>query len=269
MNKPEDNAFAIATELNERVSKIAWLVSENVKYSSAVELDDMSAVNKYYVLLTNELAGIYQCRPELTDVQPKPVWHNIATIDGNVEKIAHMVANGQLKKDEEHIAQIKRFAIISGKENIDVSSSVADLIRQADTAISSFQRKVERHISNSFIDEDAVIQKYSFEYKANGTIMVNGILKLKKVHAGSLLDKLLEQASKHPNEMHMPSLGQTRRSLSTLVSDISTIGSIRLLFFPTVRQDKGVYFRPIVTRRTALSEGIDTNEIDELLSELS
>jgi len=66
----------------------------------------------------------------------------------------------------------------------------------------------------------------------------------------------------------MPNLGQTSRSLSTVVSSTGVTPTLRQLFFPVVNSGKGIVFRPIVTREQADEDNINTATLDLELKNL-
>lgn len=109
------------------------------------------------------------------------------------------------------------------------------------------------------------IPSYFLDYKLDGCILINDVFRLKKAHAGSSTEKLLEQALKRPNELFRPDIGQTSRNLSTILSSAGFTKELRQLFFPTVSSSKGVVFRPTVSRKEADDEGIDTTALDAKL----
>lgn len=115
---------------------------------------------------------------------------------------------------------------------------------------------------------DWQIPEYTLTYKLDGTILINDVLKLKRVHAGSTTERLLEQAVKRPHELFNPDLGQTARNLSTVLNSAGFTPVLRQLFFPTVSKTKGIVFRDTVTRKQADDENIDTTELDLKLKEL-
>lgn len=45
------------------------------------------------------------------------------------------------------------------------------------------------------------IHKCILTYKQDGTVLINDVLRLKKVHAGSISEHLLEQCIKNPNKL--------------------------------------------------------------------
>ena len=112
------------------------------------------------------------------------------------------------------------------------------------------------------------ISEYTLVYKPDGTILINNVLKLKKAHAGSTTERLLEQSIKNPNTLFKPDLGQTARNLSTVLNSAGFTPVLRSLFFPTVSSSNGVIFRPTITRKQADNDKIDTTTLDLQLKKL-
>jgi hypothetical protein len=265
------NSFALAKELNVRAEKIIDLIATAYqRHSFEATSIDTAQLNKSYVLLVNELEKLYSKNKELSDIEKIPAWKYFGIIEGAEWEINEYIYENRNDTGQSHIAQINRLCIIAGTDKPKVmTDNVKKILQDADTAISAYSAKLdEEKKKTASSDRNWYIPEYKVTYGLDGTILVNGVLKLKKVHAGSVPDKLMEQVTKNPNKVTKPDLGQTTRNLSTVLSSMGFTGTIRQLFFPSVSKDKGVLFRPAVSDKTAKDERIDTTELDTKLKKL-
>lgn len=265
------NNFALAKELNLRAEKIIDLIATAYQRQTFEATSiDVTQLNKSYVLLVNELEKLYSNNKELSDIEKTPAWKYFGIIEGAEWEINEYIYENRNDSGQSHIAQINRLCIIAGTDKPKVmTDNIKKILQDADTAISDYKAKLDeekkKHTSH---DRNWFIPEYTVTYGLDGTIIVNEVLKLKKVHAGSVPDRLMEQVTKNPNKVTKPDLGQTTRNLSTVLSSMGFSGTIRQLFFPSVSKDKGVLFRPAVSDKTAKSERIDTSELDTKLKQL-
>lgn len=265
------NNFALAKELNVRAEKIIDMIASAYQYNSfEVTGIDTTQLNKCYVLLVNELEKLYSNNKELSAIEPNPAWQSFGIIEGAEWEINQYVYEYRNDTGQSHIAQINRLCIIAGTDKPKVlTDNLKKILQDADTAISDYKTKLdEEKKKTASSDRNWFIPEYKVTYGLDGTILVNGVLKLKKVHAGSVPDKLMEQVTKSPNKVTKLDLGKTTRNLSTVLSSMGFTGTIRQLFFPSVSKDKGVLFRPEVSDKTAKDERIDTTELDTKLKKL-
>lgn len=264
------NDYALAKTLNERVASmiggIAWAFQIA---TSAAHGIDITQLNKSYILLVHELKRIYSRNDELKNLSPDPAWESFDILEGAEWYINQYVYEHSNDSGTNHVAQINRLCVIAGVENPEISPEIKVIIDEADKAITAYDAELEEQKrKHAASNRNWFIPSYNVRYNLDGTILVNGVLKLKKVHAGSVPDKLMSQAMESPNEVFKPELGQTRRNLGTTLSSMGFSGTLRELFFPSVSKDKGILFRPLVPRTTADSERINTTELDTKLKQL-
>ena len=265
------NDFAVAKALNERAVKIIDKIASAYQ-SSGFEAIGISTgqLNKSYVLLVNELEKMYSRNKELDDISEKPAWKYFDIIEGSEWNINEYIYQNQNDAGQSHIAQVNRLCIITGTETPKFTEKVKTIIDEADEAISTYKTLLDeqKRISRTSEQRKWFISEYKVTYGLDGTILVNDVLKLKKVHAGSAPDRLMEQATRQPNTVFKPDLGQTTRNLSTTLSSMGFSGTLRSLFFPSVSKDKGILYRPVVSSKVVEAERIDTAELDTKLKEL-
>ena len=106
-------------------------------------------------------------------------------------------------------------------------------------------------------------------YKDDGTILINGVLKLKKAQAGQASDIIMSQSFKHDSQEgpFKPVLA-TKRPLTTIIGDMGFDKTLRAIFFPIISKDKGIVFRSHLTRDGADAQHINTKQLDNKLKKL-
>src|SRR5438067_2448525 len=115
--------------------------------------------------------------------------------------------------------KLDKLCIIADNETPELSPEQIKLIGNASEIIEKYKQILDdaRLDINQRIEDNWYISEYRLDY-TDGTILINDVLKLKKTHIGSTIDKLLEQAIKNPNTLFTPKLPQTSRNLSTVLS---------------------------------------------------
>lgn len=277
MNTPKLYDYAVAKALNESVNSIFSIIG-HYQIIGPLEEFDREELNRAYILLVNELEELYDHNPKLADIKPEPVWRHFEIIKDKMLAVQKYLEEHDTGHD--HIIRIEKLCIISGQETPVFSAKQQKFVDNTKIISAKYNkllvREVEKIIANSSDEEKEedprnrrfwCVEKYTVIYKPDGTILVNNVLKLKKIHAGSTGERLLEQAVKNPNTLFKPNLGQTARNISTVLSSAGFSPTLRELFFPIVNDDKGVIFRPVVTRDEAIADRIDTYELDSLLYE--
>jgi hypothetical protein len=259
----ENNDFAVAKALNALVSQmILCIVMAEVV--GLPEDHDIYDLNRAYVLLINELQKLYDGNATLSEIKPEPIWKRFDVLKTSSWDINRFLEDADNDAGNAHIARVEKLCIIAGKEIPDYSTEQKKLVDDVEESISKYTKMIT--VANkerlAIKENDWQIPEYTLIYKPDGTILINDVLKLKKVHAGSTTERLLEQALKQPNDLFKPDLGQTSRNLSTILNSAGFTSSIRQIFFPTVSKSKGIVFRNIVTRKQADDEKIDTTELD-------
>ena len=259
------NDYAVAKALNERVTTIFELFARSDTRSL-----DITAINKSYVLLVNTLKKIYARNDELKAIERKPVWEYFDIIEGLEHDIGQYTNDWDNDNGQSHNARVNKLCIVAGKEAPDYTAELKQIVNDADKAITAFRKQLDDIKSTESVSQnDWYIPEYKLAYNINGTILVNDALKIMKTHAGSASSRLMEQVKNNPNTLFKPDLGHKySRNLSTTLSGMGFSATLRALFFATVSEDKGIVFRPVVSRATADADRIDTAKLDLQLKQL-
>lgn len=264
-NKPSKaNDFALAKAMNEQIYKtfvFVWM-GEGAGVSEYHEIPDL---NRAYVLLINELEKIYARNPELLAIKPEPLWRRFDVLKNHAAAIYDYI-NDTEDWGHEHNAKVEKLCIIAGVNDPDYTPEQQKLMETIDIHTKEYAAKGKEKLDNQ--DKDRQIPEYKLTFNFDGTILINEVLKLKKVHASSTTEKLLDQAIKNPNTLFKPDIGLTSRNLSTVLSGAGFTNELRALFFPVASKSRGVFFRPTVTRQQADEDNIDTTQLDIKLKEL-
>lgn len=284
INKPSQaNDYAVAMVLNEKVNDIFAFIAMFQTLAWYDEFDP-AELNRAYILLVNELEILYDRNPKLREIEPKALWMEYDVIKDKIYKIQKFLdkqadANHVIRN---HILRVEKLCILAGedvpefspeqKKHIDYMDKISD---KYFTALLDPTKKTPKEALQEKLNENPdprnerywCIEKYAVTYKPDGTILINDVFKLKKVHINSTLDRLIEQAIDRPNTLFKPDIGKTARNLSTVLSSAGFTSTLREIFFPVVSEDKGIMFRPTVTREEVQQERIDTYELDTMLFE--
>ena len=256
------NDFAVAKALNERVTTIFDMLARNNTRSL-----DITAINRSYVLLVNSLKKIYVRNDELSAIEQKPIWEYFDIIEGCEYEISEYTNNWNNDTGQGHIARVNKLCIVSGKEKPDYTPEIRQIVDDADKAITSFQTILEENEPEQ--DSDWSIPEYYLTYKDDGTILINGVLKLKKTQAGQASDMIMSQSlAKDGQEIPFKPNLSTSRPLTTIIGDMGFDKTLRAIFFPTISKDKGLVFRSRITRDEADAQHIDTKQLDRKLKGL-
>ncbi|HJQ08722.1 MAG TPA: hypothetical protein VJ836_04560 [Candidatus Saccharimonadales bacterium] len=259
------NDFAIAKAMNAELYSmfvVVW-VADGAGVSELHNIDDL---NRAYILLINELEKIYERNDELKAIKPVPPWKHFSVLKNHTEEI-----RDYLDDTEDwglgHNAKVERLCILAGVDDPVYNPEQQELINNLDTYSKKYAALGKKKWEEKFEDEakNRQIPSYKLTYQLDGSILINDVLKLKKAHAGSSTERLLEQALKSPNTLFKPDIGQTSRNLSTVLSSAGFTKELRELFFPTISNSKGIVFRPTISRQQADNENIDTTELDAKL----
>lgn len=260
------NDYAVAKALNDLVKGILLLVYVGNGQDLAKD-SDIAGLNRAYILLTQELENIYSRNPELQGLKPEPIWKRFDVLKGSREAIADYI-NDTDDYGDTHCLRVEKLSIIAGVEMPEYTADQLELAKSAEATTDDYVNKLKEALKNKKSSAEGTfgweVFEYSLAYKQDGTILINQVLKLKKVHAGSITEKLLEQSINNPNKKFKPDLGKTSRNISTIISSAGFTPVLRSLFFPTVSGDS-VVFRPYVTKLQADLERIDRTELDLLL----
>lgn len=269
-NKPSQaNDYAVAKGLNDLVNGIIILVYGG-NGVGLIKDNDIAELNRAYILLARELEIIYSRNAELQSLKPEPIWKHFDVIKGSAEEILDYI-NENEDHGYDHNLRVEKLCIIAGVEKPEYTTNQQALVKSTNAATADYVKRVKQawegqKSSAKPLQYGWEVFEYSLTYKPDGTILINQVLKLKKVHAGSITEKLLEQAIKNPNKKFKPDLGKTSRNISTIISSAGFTPVLRDLFFPIVSGDT-VVFRPYVTKLQADLERIDRTELDLQLYE--
>ncbi|HSX33517.1 MAG TPA: hypothetical protein VLF91_04225 [Candidatus Saccharimonadales bacterium] len=269
-NQPtSSNDYAVAKALNESIMGIIILVVI-AKVVDAPEDHEIEEINRAYILLAHELQTLYDRNPGLAAIKPEPIWKHFDVIKTSSWNINEHLNNPDNDFGNAHNARVEKLCIITGKETPDFSPEQKKLIDHAESIIYKHGKMLDKFSANwrAKRENNWYIPEYALTYKPDGTILINDVLRLKKAHAGSTTERLLEQALKNPDTLFKPDLGQTARNISTVLNSAGFTPVLRQLFFPTVSKSNGIVFRPVITRDQADADNINTKELDLALKEL-
>lgn len=261
----DSNDFPVAKVLSTVLLSIVALVrkAEEMDLPEDYEIDEL---NRAYVLLVHELENLYDQNPKLAEIKPEPFWKQFDVLKDVSWRLLDYLDDPDQDKGQAHIRKLNKLCIIANNETPELSPEHIKLLEHASETIKKYRQTLDdaRLDINQRIEDNWYIPEYWLDYK-DGTILINDVLKLKKTHIGSTIDKLMEQAVKNPDTLFMPKLPSTARNLSTVLSSAGFTPTLRQLFFPIVSKSKGVLFRPKVTFEQATRDDIETTELDLLL----
>lgn len=252
------NDYALAKYLNERVATVFALVADHRS-----DLPDLTALNRSYVLLVNELRALYNGHLELSSIRENICWRTFGTIDAIDPYDLFEYSTDYRNHGIEHISKVNSLCIVAGKEAPDISADLQKTLNDARSNAIAFA-------------ENWLIPEYTFEITGSGRLLVNGIdnvMKVNKVNAASTPEIILSQAKTMPNKLIPISaldLGESRikRGIRTALIEIGFSGALEQLFLPVMDNQRGVKFRPHVTRTQANKEKIDLADLDRRLKSL-
>lgn len=267
------NEYALAKALNDVVYKIlntVWFAYTTS--SDEAQTTDIQPLNKSYILLVSELKKIYTWNVKLQEITPKPIWNWLDILEGREWDLVEQDSWGNsVDLGKGHIAQVNKLNILEGIEEPQYTPTIRKLIDEANAAIASYNQTLleeGKMYQPSKESRSWFIPEYTLTYTDAGSIIINDVLTLKRTQSGSAPRKLMEQAIRQPYTPFKPDLGSTyTRRLSSVLSDMGITGTLKTLFFPVVSDKDGIKFRPVVKRKIADSEHIDTYDLDAKLKE--
>lgn len=259
--RSKSNDFAIAHYLNNLAIGLFEMV---VNHNS---LPDTTAVNRSYILISNELKRLYARNPELKAISESICWQSfdrLEHIDGAFWDWKQYDENSDYGIG--HNAEVNTLCIINGKETPEFSPELKKIVDEAEANGKAFYAELEEEDPEY---DGKFIPEYSLTYDDNGVILVNGVLKLKKTQTGQASDMIMSQSFQHDgqSEPFKPTLA-TKRQLTTIIGDMGFDTTLRAIFFPTISKDKGIVFRSHLTRAEANAQHIDTKKLDRKLKKL-
>lgn len=256
------NDFALAHYLNERAIALFSLVANHNN------TPDTTAINRSYILITDILKRLYARNSELEGVNMHICWKAFDRLEYIHNDLWEYTNDSSGDYGQSHNAQVNRLCIINGKEKPDIAPDIKKILDEASKNVNAFIDELEDEEEPQVYD-GKIIPAYTVGYKDDGTILVNGVLKLKKVQAGQASDMIMSQSFQHDGqpEPFKPTIA-TKRQLTTIIGDMGFDKTLRAIFFPTISKDKGVVFRSSLTRAEADEQHIDTKQLDKKLKQL-
>jgi hypothetical protein len=264
------NDYAVAKALNECVTGIIIMIFI-AHVAGAPEDYEIKELNRAYILLVDELQKLYDRNPKLAAIKPEPIWQIFDVLKTSTWEIGAYLKEENNDYGNAHTARVEKLCILSDVDDPKYTPEQKKLVDYAEEITKKYGKMLDATVLAEYRaknENNWQIPEYILTYKPDGSILINDVLKLKKAHAGSTTERLLEQAVKHPGVLFKPDLGQTSRNLSTVLGSAGFTQELRDLFFPTVSKDKGIVFRPTITRKQADSDHIDTTMLDVMLKEL-
>lgn len=264
-----ENDYAVAGALNFIVNGMILVIylADKAGVSKEIEIIDL---NKTYIRLVGELEKLYDNQPKLSSIEPEPIWKQFDVLKSHTQDIIDYISKPDTDYGQVHYAKVEKLCILANDETPTFTAEQNKLVDHAKKIVSKYDLLVEDAFKKirETQENNWQIPAYTITYKPDGTILINNILKLKKAHAGSTTERLIEQALNNPNTLFTPDLGQTSRNISTVLHSAGFTPTLRQLFFPTVSKSKGILFRPLITREQADAEKINTLELDMTLKDL-
>ena len=256
------NDFAVAHYLNERAIALFSLVANNNN------TPDTTAINRSYILITDTLKRLYARNPELQGINMHICWQAFDRLEYIHNELWEYTNDSNNDYGQSHNAQVNRLCIINGKEKPDIAPDIKKILDEANRNVNAFIDELEDEDEPEVFD-GKYIPAYTVSYKDDGTLLVNDVLKLKKLQAGQASDMIMSQSFQHDGqpEPFKPTIA-TKRQLTTIIGEMGFDKTLRAIFFPTISKDKGIVFRSRVTRIKADAQHIDTKQLDKKLKQL-
>lgn len=265
----KENDFAIAKLLYLELIPIIKLVR------SAGEMDipedyQIDELNRAYVHIVHELEKLADKHLDFAQIKPEPIWRKYDVLKSNTWNIHDYYYEWKNSNNELYLARLDKLCIIAGSTEPIIPPELKNMLDSSSVATKNYEEILDdaQLDINHKIEESWYIPEYNLLYEADGTILVNDVMRLKKAQIDSATDKLLEQAFKKPNVLFTPDLGITSRNLSTHLSSAGFSPVLRRIFFPLVSKKFGIFFRPTVSWAQVHKEGVDTTELDNTLRQL-
>ncbi|HEY4963406.1 MAG TPA: hypothetical protein VIH90_01790 [Candidatus Saccharimonadales bacterium] len=136
-NVDSANDYALAKQINDRVINIFTLVVDHAS------TPDLTAVNRSYVLLVNELQQIYARQPELQKVGYPICWRVLDNLEQIHETAVEYTHSGS-DYGEDHNSGVSRLCIMADKENPDLTPQLQMLLEEADSNIAEFKSELDK-----------------------------------------------------------------------------------------------------------------------------
>ncbi len=256
------NDYIVARELN--LLAIGMILNIYLSDSAGVLVShEIEELNRAYVLLGKELQKLYKNNPELAAIKPEPIWKRFEVLKHSTKEIVSYISESD-DYGGGHLARVEKLCMLADVDTPTYTAEQQKIKDYFDEVLEEYFEKFDeaKKLKHIELENSWYIPEYTLTYKLDGSILVNDVLRLKKAHAGSTTERLLEQSIKTPNTLFRPDLGKTSRNLSTVLSSAGFTATLRDLFFPTVSASKGIVFRPTITREQADTDKIDTTRLD-------
>ncbi len=171
---------------------------------------DITAVNRSYVLLVNELKQIYERQPELKKIGRSICW----SVLDNLEQIHEtaieytMFANDY---GQEHNSSVSSLCILADKEKPDLTPSLEKMLIEADKNIAQFKSKLDKMYATLSFESFSVPvvtvgeEKYRFPSTMREGIALTVITYCLQKHPNEQLD--LETLKSELKEASIPAHG--------------------------------------------------------------
>lgn len=256
------NDFALAHYLNECAIALFSLIANNRN------TPDTTGINRSYILITDTLKRLYARNPQLQGINMPICWQAFDRLEYIHNELWEYTNDSNSDYGQSHNAQVNRLCIINGKEKPDIAPDIKKILDEANRNANAFIDELEDEDEPEVYD-GKYIPAYTVSYKDDGTILVNDVLKLKKLQAGQVSDMIMSQSFKHDRqpEPFKPVIA-TKRQLTTIIGEMGFDKTLRAIFFPTISKDKDIMFRSKETRIKADAQHIDTKQLDKKLKQL-
>ena len=255
------NDFALAHYLNERIIALFSLVADHRNTPEVI------GINRSYILIVSELKKLYERNPELKQINEHICWKTFDRLEHIQDDLWEYTAYTSSDYGQSHNAQVNRLCILNDKETPDLAPDIKKVVNKAIANSKAFYAELENVEPATY--DGKFIPNYMLTYKDDGTILINGVLKLKKTQAGQASDIIMSQSFKHDGQKgpFKPVLA-TKRPLTTIIGDMGFDKTLRAIFFPTISKDKGIVFRSHLIRYRADAQHINTKQLDNKLKKL-
>lgn len=259
-DKPND--YAIAYHLN----NIAIALFEMVANHN--DTPDTKAINRSYILITDELKRLYARNPELEAIKQNICWQSFDRLEHIENEIWDYKQYSENDYGVSHNAQVNTLCILNNKETPEFRPELKKIVDEAEAngkAFYAILEEADEEEPNWFIPE------YKLTYKIDGSIVINDVLTVKKTQSGLASDKLMTQALQNEGKQFKPDFGKNySRNLTTTLSGMGfkKNQALQQLFFPVASNSEGVIFRSSVSRDEAVKDRINTRKLDAQLKKL-
>lgn len=261
-DRDKANDYAVVHYLNNLAIALFEMVAN---YSN---LPDTKAINRSYILITNEIKLLYARNPELEAIKESICWQSFDRLEHIENDIWDYKQYNESDYGISHNAQVNTLCILKGKETPEFTPELKNIIDEAEANGKAFHSILEEENNE---EPNWFIPEYKLTYKIDGSIVINDVLTVKKTQSGLASDKLMTQAFQNEGNQFKPDFGKNySRNLTTTLSGMGfkKNQALQQLFFPVASNSEGVVFRSSVTRDEAIKDRINTQKLDAQLKKL-